>query len=270
MKIRTAIAACSIAGFAGYAAAGSAALDLSSYNHGQILSGSNLGGVTVDADNYHNNADYLVIFDTTERGTRDGDLQGPSPLNGGWSTGNLAAGNTIVGNILIIQEVDSNFAGYTDASMNQVLRPDDEGRRSGGSQTGAGEITFSFDQQMQSFGFTLIDVEETGEFNDKTGFFATFSGGGVTSTVSFADFLDSSSSFYDPTVAFGNNSANRIKDITAEQLGLSSFDQVTINLGGSAGVGEVQYTAVPTPGAAAGGLVLLGLIAARRRRRVRD
>lgn len=268
MMIRTAIAALSATAFAGLAAAGSGSIDLSGYAHGQILSGADLGGVTVDADNFHSGKDLLVIFDSTKRNTRDPDLQGPNGSNGGWATGNLAASNTIVGNILIIQEMDNNFAGYTNSSKTVVKKPDDEGRRSGGIHPGAGEITFAFDDAITSFGFTLIDVEKNGEFNAQTGFFATFTGNGGTVKVSFADFLDSSSAFYDPTVKFGDNSANRIKDITAQQLGLASFDHVTINLGGSGGVGEVHAaTGVPTPGAAAGGLALLGLIAARRRRR---
>lgn len=267
MNTRIAIAALAATSVAGLSAAGTQTLDLSGYVHGQVLSNADLGPATVGADNYHNGADLLVVFDTTERSTRDSDLEGPSGSNGSWGNGNVGS-STVVGNILIVQEVDNNFAGYTDSSKTVVKRPDDEGRRSGGTNAGAGEITFAFDAPITSFGFTLIDVEGPSEFGTDRGYFATFTSNSQTVKVSFADFLNSSSAFYDPTVKFGDNSANRISAITAGQLGLQSFDHVTINLGGSAGVGEVSYsTGVPTPGAAGAGLALMGLIAARRRRR---
>lgn len=268
MKARTLITAVAATTFTGLASAGYGTLDLDRYAHGQVLSGQDLGDVVVDAKNFHSKQNILAIFDTGQRRTRDRDLEGPNGSNGGWAIGNLAASNTDIGNILIIQEVDKNFAGYTDASKTILTRPDDEGRRSGGSQPGAGKILFSFDHGISAFGFTLVDVEQTGEFNKKTGFFATFeSASGQKKKVSFADFIDPSSDFYDPSIKFGDNSANRIADISATDLGLSSIDKVTVNLGGSGGVGSVRYTAVPTPGAAGAGLVLMGLLGMRRRRR---
>lgn len=267
MKTATAITAIAATALTTGVSAGWTNIDLNSYEHGRVLSGMDLGSATVDADNFHNRADLLVAFDTQARQTRDWDLEGPNSFGGGWATGNLQATNDIVGTILIIQEVDRNFAGYTDGSKTVVRRPDDEGRRRGGMHPGAGEITFDFDQSVGGFGFTLIDVEETGEFNNETGFFATFFGNSETVKVSFADFIDPGSAYYDPSIAFGNNSANRIQPITAEQLGLSSIDHVTLNLGGSAGVGELKYTGIPTPGAAGAGLAMMGVLAARRRRR---
>lgn len=251
-------------------------IDLDTYVHGRVLNGVDLGPAIGSADNFHRCKDLLVVFDTTERNTRDDDLEGPSGTNGSWAYGNLKASNEVVGNALIIQEYDRHFAGYTDQSKTVVKKPDDEGRRSGGTQPGAGEIYLDFLGPISSFGFTLIDVEKTGEFNNETGFFATFSGGGQSSKVAFADFLDPFSSFYDASVEFGNNSANRIDMISAGQLGLTSIENVTINFGGSAAIGELKYEpynpgggggVVPTPSAAFAAITGLGGLTLFRRRR---
>jgi hypothetical protein len=243
--------------------------DLSSYDHGAIVDGVTVNGITVSGDNFHNNADHVVVFDTTKTGTRDSDLQGANGNGGKWDRGNLKGKNNIIGNILILQEVDRNFAGYTDGSNSAVKRPDDEGRRSGGTSPGAGELYFSFDKPATSFGFTLIDVEKTGEFNRETGFFATFYGGGQSTKVSFADLIDENSVFYDPTIKFGNNSANRVAALKAPQLGMQRIERVTINLGGSGGVGDVNVTGVPTPTAAIAGVALMGVLLGRRGKRKR-
>ena len=50
-------------------------------------------------------------------------------------------------------------------------------------------------------------------------------------------------------------------------LGVDSFDEVRISLGGSAVIAQVTVTPVPTPTAALGGLALLGAGALRRRTR---
>lgn len=240
-------------------------IDLNQYANGTILNGMDLGVVTVDGDNFHNTKDYVVTFDTTRTRTRDRDLEGPNGnRNSGWTTGNLKNSKETLGNILILQEVDRSFSGYTDSSKTVVRRPDDEGRRSGGTQRGAGEITFDFNRHVDSFGFTLIDVEETGEFNNETGFFAVFSDGNKSTKVSFADLIDKNSIYYDPSVKFGDNSANRIEALTAAELGLERIERATINFGGSAGVGELEVRGVPSPTAAIAGIALMGALLGRR------
>lgn len=248
-------------------------IDLNQFANGEILNGFNVGPVIIDGDNFHNSEDYIVAFDTTLTGTRDSDLEGPNGNGGSWDVGNLRNSTTPIGNILIIQEVDRNFDGYTDSSETVVSRPDDEGRRSGGSQTGAGEITFDFTTEIDSFGFTLIDVEETGEFNRETGFFAVFSDGSATTKVSFEDLIEEGNAFFQADIVFGDNSANRIDAFTAAELGLASIESVTINLGGSGGVGDLTYnevTGVPSPTAAIAGIGLMGVLLSRRGNRRQD
>ena len=92
-----------------------------------------------------------------------------------------------------------------------------------------------------------------------------FSDGNKTTKVSFADLIDSKSIYYDPSIKFGDNSANRIAALTAAELGLERIQSATINFGGSAGVGELTVTGVPSPTAAIAGLGVMGLMLSRRR-----
>jgi len=242
-------------------------LDLSGFSHGDIASVQSINGVTIAADNFHNNLDLAVVFDTTARNTADRDLEGVNASGqGSWDGGNLAGSAVNVGNVIIIQEQNRNTEIINNGTAVNIA--DDEGRRP------AGELVFGFAEAITSFGFDLIDVEGTAEFTQGSGFFATFTDLTTTVSVAFRDLINPSSAFYDRTVEFGDNSANRIQPITAEQLGLESFSEVTINLGGSGAVGNINYTpdagpptAVPTPSAAIAGMGLMGLMGARRRRK---
>lgn len=148
-----------------------------------------------------------------------------------------------------------------------ILGPDParilEGRRP------AGQLVFDFSQPLSAFGFTVVDVEGPEEFPTEPGFFVAFASlGEEVLRVDFADFVTPGSAFFDESISFGNNSANRIGPIDAVLAGVASFDQVTIALGGSAVVDDVvaEPSVIPSPAAAGLGLVALGGLAARRRR----
>ena len=213
-------------------------IDFDDLVHGEIVNNQyeSAYGVTISASNPNRDFNLAAAFDTTLTGTRDADLEG-NP----WSGGNLAP-SADLGRILIIAE-NNNGAG--DGILNY---PDDEGSRP------AGEITMLFDAPMYSFGLDLIDVEGPAEYNESSGYFATFySDAGESATVGFGEFV-SLGDLYDPTVEFGNNMANRIAPITADMLGLAAFDKVIINFGGSAGIDNITATRVPEPAA----MLLLG------------
>lgn len=241
-----------------------------SLSHGTVLaqdffnggSGPDLG-VTIKVNNKNTPTvnDPGVIFDTTLESTRDPDLEDP------WSGGNLPA-STDFGNALIIQE-----KGVSSST------PDDEGRRP------AGTITFLFDNPIDSFGFDFLDFELT-EASDS--FVVTvdqiLGASNKSFSINFMDFVTDTSAFFvdennDNTadIQFGNNTANRLPLITLDDLPtkITEINKITIKLGGSGAIDNFTFTeidggdgdtsAVPTPGAFAGGLALLGLASLRRR-----
>ena len=110
---------------------------------------------------------------------------------------------------------------------------------------------------MSSFGFDVVDIEGVVQELSSLEF---RSGGSLLATVNFSDFTDNSSMFYDASISFGNNSANRVQPITASQLGISGFDEVVINVGGSSAFDRIV---VPAPASCL--LALAGLAIIRRR-----
>jgi hypothetical protein len=201
-------------------------IDFNSLAHGEIVN-TQFAGVTISAINVGGGPDLAVAFDSTQPGTADPDLEKGS----GWSGGNLP-NNTDLGKFLIIQE---NTIGINPGGT-IVGSPDDEGDRP------AGSIFFDFHVPITSFGFDLIDVEGPDEYGKDSGFFMAFYSGDSTMTIQgFGNFIARDGADY------GNNTINRIAPFTAAELGLSQFDEVEINFGGSAAIDNIRSTPVPEP-----------------------
>ncbi len=244
--VRSTICAAGVAGIV----VGSATADItdfSSLQHGQIIQASTFAdaGMLIEATNFQLVGAMPMVFDTTFINTADPDLQGPP-----WAGGNLPT-DTILGNVVIIPEnlVDANNDGIVDS-------PDDEGARP------AGELTFRFADPIASFGFDVVDIEGVVQELTTIDFMAD---GGIVGTLSFDDFDDAQSAFYDPTIAFGNNTINRVQPVLASTFGVAGFNSVVINLGGSGAFDNVVTTVVPAPASVAM-LVVAGAAAGRRRR----
>ena len=235
-------------GFGAGPALGETVEDFSSLSHGQIVN-NQLDDFTVSAVNF-TGPDLAVAFDTDRSNTNDPDLEYPFTGNG-----NLAGGASL-GNALIIQEHGSNDDGFISTA------PDDEGHRP------AGNLYLDFHNPINSIGFDLLDVEGPSEYDDNSGFVATFyDGGSKLGDFGFGAFVDPGSAVYDSTIQFGHHSANRIAPISASLFNASQFDRVQFSMGGSGAIDNVTYShVVPTPTAAAAGLLGLGLVAFRRRR----
>ena len=213
--------------------------------HGRVVDSDFAGqGITsITTTNIGGGPSLGVIYDSDFGGpTTD-----PDPLNP-WAGRNIA-GATDNGNLLIIQE---NSTGCGDDICND---PDDEGSRPAGSF----DILFALPQA--SFGFDLLDVEDTTNENGSIVFYDGLS----TFSISWSDFeAGSGSAFEVAGMVFGNNFGNRIPEITAGDVGLTKFDRVVINMGGSGAIDNLVFT--PEPGTVlliVGGLALL---AARTRR----
>ena len=241
------------------AAASAERIDFDDLAHGTVVSTQYQAshGLTISANNPHRHFDLAAAFDSNLSNTRDPDLESP------WSGGNLPA-NTDLGTLLIIQENnrDANNDGILD-------RPDDEGRRPGGS------LTFDFDRTLDSFGFTLVDVEGTPEYPG--GFFmAIFRDAQQLATIDFKDLVErdpsdpAAQSVYDAYApgthpVFGDRTANAVRPVTTGQVG-GGFNRVVLGFGGSGGVADISYTVVPSPTSVGGGLVLMTALLIRRRR----
>jgi hypothetical protein len=219
----------------GASAAQALSLDFESLSHGEVVK-AGLGDVQIDALNPNRGFDLAVGFDTSLSGTADLDLE----MGGGWSSGNIAGER--LGTILILQENDLG------CDVGICSNPDDEGRRP------AGDLSFAFGTSVLDFGLDLVDIDNALVEDGSLEFFD----GAASVTISFAEFIDPKSAFYDDTIEFGNNSANRISPLSAKALGLEEIDGVTVHLGGSGGVDNLTGTIVPEPSTAI--LSLLGLM----------
>lgn len=235
------------------AAAGTAQaviIDFDTLQHGEIVTNQFAGqGLTISAINPNRPFDLAIIFDANETGTADPDLEGPP-----WAGGNLAISNTETDlmKMLIIAEnnVDVNPAdGLIDDPDDELNRP-------------AGDLIFDFATRQTMFGFDIVDLEGVLEEMGSVEFFAN---GSSIGSVAFSDFTNNASIFFDSTVVFGNNHANRIQpiDILDVNAIAGAFDRVVIHMGGSGAVDNINY--VPTPGS----MAMLGVagVAALRRRR---
>ena len=203
-----------------------------------------LGITSITTTNIGGGPDLGVIFDSDFAGsTSDSDLLNP------WAGGNLM-GDTSAGNILIIQE---NSTGCGDDVCNN---PDDEGSRP------AGDFDIVFAQPQLSFGFDLFDVDNaTAEDGN-----IVFYDGASSFTVEWTDLEDGSGSPFEVAgVVYGDNFANRIPEILPADVGLTQFDRIVINMGGSGAIDNLLFVPEPATGVLVlGGLALLG--ATRRRR----
>jgi MYXO-CTERM domain-containing protein len=231
-------------------APGGTLIDFNGNPAGTIVDNEYLGqGVRISVQRSSPGPAVATLYNTRRTGNPDPDLQIP------FAGGNLGT-NGPGGNILIIPE--NNTDGNKDGLIDQ---PNDEGDRP------SGQFTFDFTVPVSSFGFDLVDVEGPAEFNANAGFFASFYlNGSLEARVGFGAFIDPKSPFYDASVKYGDNTANRIRPITAREVGMPQFDRVVLNFGGSGGTDNIFFTPLPEPGALALlGLAVPGLLRRRKR-----
>ncbi len=145
----------------------------------------------------------LSTYDSEGSGGKDPDLE----RNGTWATGNLT--NEILGNLLVINETT------------MVSMPDDN--------INGGDIIFTSDVPLESFSMDLVDMQND-EIDNNDIITFTNTALNLSTIIPMADFEDimsNTSIFKRAGVTYGDRSGNRITNITAADLGLPSFDQVT-------------------------------------------
>jgi hypothetical protein len=223
--VRFAIGLCALVALSSSAARGGV-INFDGRSHGEIVTDyyQRTRGITITAVNFQGGPDLPIAFDTARTQTDDRDLEDP------WTVGNLGAQHK-AGKILILAEndIDANGDGRID-------RPDDQGSMP--SLGSAGQLIFDFGQAPQfALGLDLIDVEP----GDEIGFFAFYFGGTEVARITLDQLTDSTSNFYDPTIVFGDNSANRVQPITAAQLNIRAFDNLVIDMGMCYGVDNVTF-----------------------------
>ncbi len=235
------------AAMVGQASAGNVTVyDFSGLDHATVVT-DQIAGIKISADNPNPGVeDAAIIWDYQARpDLADGGHFGPN-----WTTGNRPL-DTVLGNGVTL-------LGNTSFTL--------ENRRP------AGMLIFEFDEAVDSLMFTVVDIEGPTEFQTNSGFFLDFfSEDTELGRVFFGDLLTPGNQFYDPTIQFANGSINQIGPFLASDFDAESFDRVELSLGGSSTLAQITTetfvaNAVPTPGAVAGGLGLMTLIAARRRR----
>ncbi|MEZ5300530.1 MAG: hypothetical protein R3F11_07715 [Verrucomicrobiales bacterium] len=175
-------------------------------------------GITIEAYNTGEGPDFAILFDTHEYGTADPDLE-DNPYQGG----NLGNQRLDLGNILIVAE---NGWDYDQNGL--VDDPDDE--------LNGGMISFTPpNDDIIGFQMTIIDVEQP------DGYHIIFEQGELSAVVNFFEFLDSGSPYYDPTVVLGDNYANELPVVSAESLGMTHFDKITVVMGGTGGIDRIGF-----------------------------
>ena len=218
-------------------------LDFSGLSHESEVT-TEVPGVTISAINPNRDFDTAIVWDYLARP----DLASAGHFGPALSGGNRGNGDGLTKGV--------SLKGVNSSGL--------EGNRP------AGTLIFEFDQPIDSFQFTISDVEGPVEFDTSSGFFLDFESGDTDlQRVFFGDLITPGNAFFDPTLEFGNGTVNRIELFEASMFGADSFDKVSISLGGSAIITEIttrNAEVIPTPGAVAGGLGLMTLIAARRRR----
>ncbi len=183
----------------------------------------------------------LNIYNSEQVGGADDDLERDSKDTDEWAGGSDL--DLVVDNVLIIN------------TNSDLSTPNDS--------AGGGQMKLDFDVSLIEFGFDFIDLDTSD--NGSITFLNTASG--VSTTVDFEDFEDGASvPFGRSGVSFGDRHANRVLNVTAADLGLTSFDEVSFNLLSSGGIGTIygttEITTVPDPSVPSillGGLAMLGL-----------
>ncbi|MEM6696951.1 MAG: SdrD B-like domain-containing protein, partial [Bacteroidota bacterium] len=164
----------------------------------------------------------LNLYDSEDPIGLDPDLERNDDGDGFWEAGNLA--NQPLFNLLIINQTSD------------LSQPNDN--------SGGGMIMSSANQFLDAFSFDVVDLDDAEMGDAEIVFENTVTGETATLNLDvFEDVASNTSPFKVLGVTYIERSANRISDITAEELGISSFNKITFNLnnGVTLGIGSICF-----------------------------
>jgi hypothetical protein len=216
------------------------------FEHGTVVSTQYSPLVTISADNFTNDVDMAVVFDSNESPTNDDDLEAPFFLTQADKDAGLNPFHP--GNILIIQENDTGCAadGICD-------EPDDEGTRFTNASTGV--ITFEFSQAIELLSLDFFDVEnlENGSGDKNRIDVWDFDTNAVTKVGNTPD-------------TGGDNLWQQILFDSSTDPALRNVGRIDVYFAGSGALDNLAYKVVPVPAAVwLFGTALLGFTGFSRR-----
>lgn len=227
--------------------AGVNVLDFDDLVHGEITGSQYFAdyGVQISGENLGRDFDYVVAFDTTEKGTRDSDLEFYNTSNDYLNSYTALEiedykGEDTPGNVLILQE---NANGCSDGVCN---RPDDEGSNP------AGYFQFNFSTLVDIISLDTFDIEDNGEFSIQF-----FAGGILQTTITETD------------AGTGAKTLDVMYDgeFVRQLLQVTGIDMIRINLPGSGAIDNLAFRTIDVSAPASLGLLSLALLMMIRRSR---
>lgn len=176
----------------------------------------------ITVDNLANGPDLGSILDTNDSKNGYSKLQAP------WASGNIKDDPS--GYVFIIAR-DAN-----DVDQDLIL---DRPRPELGDPSGIIQITF--DSPIYEFGWDIFNLDNKSELQRSSITFYDAKGNSV--VVPFKAFTDANSVFYDSTLAFAVDSANRIQPITIVDLKLTEISSLEFNITGEVGLANFNWQA---------------------------
>ena len=224
-------------------------LTFNSYSTGQKIDTEYVGeyGITISARNAAGGPNVATLYNSGATSGTDANLMAP------FDKGNLAGKSLSKLLVVAANDTDANGDGKID-------KPDD---------AAAGSLIFDFATPVMCFGFDLVNINGITTTSGSKGYNVQFfDDGRMVGQVGFDEFLKKSSPFYDASIQYGVNSANRVQAILATKFGATEYDRAILNLGGAGAVDNINWKdIVPEPSGLALATLFAPMLLARRRRR---
>lgn len=199
-------------------------VDFDEFLHGELIDDETEihENLKISVDNIKGGADLGQIVDTSIRTSEEGLLHP-------WTKGDIE--REVLNNVLTVagDVEDQNEDGISDSISIQTSSPP-------GTLTGV--ITFHFENPIYAFGFDIVNADYPSISGSSLHFYDE---NNVKETLSLYNFIDPSSRFYDPTLSFGKNSANRISPVEAIDFNFNTFSKVELEVAGPYGIDNLNW-----------------------------